>query len=97
MRVHCRRASGVRCAVRWQRDADQPRDRPNCAGLGDERAEQAFQLQLSLIIDGLASSPQRRGGSPMPRPRCAAGSVIRGATPTDALDLGTLACSDGTN
>ncbi len=24
------------------------------AGLGDERAEQAFQLQLSLIIDGLA-------------------------------------------
>ena len=25
------------------------------AGLGDERAEQAFRLQLSLIIDGLAA------------------------------------------
>jgi len=64
--------------------------------LGDERAEQAFQLRLTLIVDDLAA---RNGGEEArcPAPRCAAGSVIRGATPTDALDLGTLACSDGTN
>ena len=42
----------------WQRSDDHSsvlQDAFDRAGMGDERAEQAFRLQLSLIIDGLAA------------------------------------------
>lgn len=44
-------------SVIWQRSVEHSsvlQDAFDRAGLGDERAEQAFRLQLSLIIDGLA-------------------------------------------